>query len=94
MLKDALGKLMDTQNFKQDCKLGRIINSLDTDTADTLIQALRSEVTTMSLIRALNSEGVPIGREFLAEKRNTCFKDQDAEKTCCISKRLGAKNAK
>jgi len=94
MLKDALGKLLEIQSSKQDCKLGRIIGSLDPDTAEALMEVLKSDITTMSLVRTLNGEGISIGREFLAEKRNTCFKDPEAAKSCCISKRLGAKNGK
>lgn len=94
MLKDALGKLLETQNSKQDCKLGRIIAGLDEETAEALIQAMKSDITTMSLTRALNSEGISIGREFLGEKRNTCFKDPESAKSCCISQRLGVKNGK
>jgi hypothetical protein len=48
----------------------------------------------MSLVRTLNSEGISIGREFLGEKRNTCLKDPEAAKTCCLHNQLGAKNGK
>ena len=94
MLKDALGKLLESQNSKQECKLGRIIADLDSDTAQALVEALKSDVSTMSLIRALASEGIPIGREFLALKRNNCFKNPDTANLCCISNRLGVKNGK
>ena len=94
MLKDALGKLLETQNSRQDCKLGRIVSGLDGDTADALLQVLKSDITTMSLVRTLNSEGISIGREFLGEKRNTCLKDPEAAKTCCLRNQIGAKNGK
>lgn len=85
MLKDALGKILKTQDLNKTCKLGHLIDNLDKDTAKTFIDVLKSEASTMSLVRLLKSEGLPIGREFLAEKRNTCFKDAQAMNRCCMN---------
>lgn len=87
MLKDALSSLITNQSKQQQCKLGKLICSLDDEESELLIGALKSEVSTMSLIRTLKSEGINLSREYLGEKRN-CFKNSEDSKTCCIAERL------
>jgi hypothetical protein len=36
----------------------------------------------MGLVRALKDDGIPISREYLGEKRNTCFKG--GSPNCCL----------
>jgi hypothetical protein len=87
MLKDALNSLKATQGKQQLCKLGRLVTDLEDDESQLLIDILRSDVSTMNLVRTLKSEGISLSREFLGEKRN-CFKDDDEARTCCIAERL------
>jgi|Laugrefa1bdmlbdn_1035148.scaffolds.fasta_scaffold00788_8 hypothetical protein len=87
MLKDALNSLKATQGKQQLCKLGRLVIDLEDDESQLLIDILRSDVSTMNLVRTLKSEGISLSREFLGEKRN-CFKDDDEARTCCIAERL------
>lgn len=83
MLKDSLQKLIDNPGRERDCKLGNIINSLDKDTATILVDALKSDASTMGIVRALKDEGLPVSREYLGEKRNTCFKA--GSPSCCLT---------
>lgn len=87
MLKDALNSLKATQGKQQLCKLGRLVIDLEDEESQLLIDILRSDVSTMNLVRTLKSEGISLSREFLGEKRN-CFKDDDEARTCCIAERL------
>lgn len=87
MLKDALNSLKATQGKQQLCKLGRLVLDLEEEESQLLIDILRSDVSTMNLVRTLKSEGISLSREFLGEKRN-CFKDDDEARTCCIAERL------
>lgn len=87
MLKDALNSLKATQGKQQLCKLGRLVLDLEDEESQLLIDILRSDVSTMNLVRTLKSEGISLSREFLGEKRN-CFKDDDEARTCCIAERL------
>lgn len=80
MLKDNLLKIATEQSTKT-CKLGNIYKSLDKETKNALVEALRSEATTMDICRALNADGIRIGREFLGSKR-VCFKT--GAPTCCL----------
>lgn len=86
MLKDALSGLIKNQGNRRKCKLGELIESVDQETAETLIEVLASDISTMSLTRTLASEGISLSREFLGEKRN-CFKDPEAAKNCCLSEK-------
>ena len=87
MLKDALNSLKATQGKQQLCKLGRLVIDLEDEESQLFIDILRSDVSTMNLVRTLKSEGISLSREFLGEKRN-CFKDDDEARTCCIAERL------
>lgn len=87
MLKDALNSLKATQGKQQLCKLGRLVIDLEDEESQLLVDILRSDVSTMNLVRTLKSEGISLSREFLGEKRN-CFKDDDEARTCCIAERL------
>lgn len=87
MLKDALNSLKATQGKQQLCKLGKLVLDLDDEESQLLVDILRSDVSTMNLVRTLKSEGISLSREFLGEKRN-CFKDDDEARTCCIAERL------
>lgn len=83
MLRDSLQKLIDNPGRERDCKLGNIINSLDKETAVMLVEALKSDASTMGIVRALKDEGLPVSREYLGEKRNTCFKG--GSQNCCLA---------
>jgi hypothetical protein len=84
MLRDSLQKLMNNPHGSgRECKIGNIINSLDKETAKILIDALKSDASTMGLVRALKDEGLPVSREYLGEKRNECFKGEGNSK-CCL----------
>jgi hypothetical protein len=83
MLKDSLSNLLNNQNASKECKFGKLLKSLDKETASILIDAMSSDASTMDLVRTLRSEGHPFSREFLGLKRN-CFKDIDSAKSCCV----------
>ena len=87
MLKDTLADIAKGGTSRL-CKLGEIYTSMDGETQSAFSLALRSEATTMDICRALKSEGISVGREFLATKR-CCFKDNDP--MCCINIKDGAK---
>lgn len=89
MLKDSLQKLIDSHGRERDCKLGNIIKSLDDETAVMLVEALKSEASTMGLVRALKDEGIHLSREYLGEKRNTCFKA--GSPSCCLAAGIESK---
>jgi hypothetical protein len=89
MLRDSLQKLIDSPGRERDCKLGNIIKSLDGETAAILVEALKSDASTMGLVRALKDEGIPVSREYLGEKRNTCFKAGGAG--CCLAQNAESK---
>lgn len=84
MLKDSLTNLLSSQSEIKECKFGKLLKSLDQETAALLIGAMGSEASTMDLVRTLRSEGHPFSREYLGVKRN-CFKDIDSAKSCCVS---------
>jgi len=84
MLKDSLTNLLSSQNSAKECKFGKLIKSLDKETAALLVNAMGSEASTMDLVRTLRSEGHSFSREFLGLKRD-CFKDIESAKSCCIS---------
>lgn len=93
MLKDALNDLVAKSNpgCRPDCKLGRIIFEQDEKTQAILIQTLSEDsVSTIDLVRLLKSEGFPVSREFLGEKRNYCFKPETTPNNCCIADKLEA----
>ena len=88
MLKDALQQLLkDPEGKAKECKLGKIIASQDSDTAELLIEALAGEASTMGLVRTLGAEGINLSREYLGEKRATCFKNPESAKNCCLANR-------
>lgn len=80
VLKDILKEVAKGSSTKL-CKLGEIYTGMDKETREALDMALKSEATTMDICRALKTEGIQIGREFLGAKRR-CFKDNDP--TCCL----------
>ena len=65
MLKDALNSLKATQGKQQLCKLGRLVIDLEDEESQLLIDILRSDVSTMNLVRTLKSEGISLSRDFL-----------------------------
>jgi hypothetical protein len=79
-LKDALQNAMLGKANKL-CKIGSIIKSLDTETADALITAMASDATTVSISRALAAHGSSVGRDVVGAKRD-CFKNCLSQ--CCI----------
>jgi hypothetical protein len=87
MLKDSLKQLIQDPDGKaRECKLGKIIKSQDSETAEVIVEALLSSASTMGIVRALGAEGINLSREYLGEKRATCFKDPDAAAKCCLNK--------
>lgn len=85
MLKDALQQLLkDPEGKSRECKLGKIIASQDEETAVLLVEALAGEASTMGLVRTLGAEGINLSREYLGEKRATCFKNPESAKNCCL----------
>lgn len=89
MLKDSLQKLIESPTRERDCKIGNIIKSLDDETAILLVEALKSDASTMAIVRAMKDEGVPVSREYLGEKRNTCFKA--GSPNCCLASGVESK---
>jgi len=92
MLKDSLTNLLGSQNLTKECKFGKLLKSLDKETAALLISAMSSESSTMDIMRALRSEGHPFSREYLGQKRN-CFKDIESAKSCCVIEIMKTLNA-
>lgn len=80
MLKDVLKSMASGGSVKL-CKIGDIYQSMDKETQEAFIMAMKSDATTMDICRALKSEGISVGREFLGAKRQ-CFKLNDP--TCCL----------
>lgn len=87
MLKDVL-KNMAQGNSVKLCKIGEIYTSMDKETQEAFTLAMKSDATTMDICRALKSEGIQVGREFLGAKRR-CFKIGDP--SCCITMTDGGK---
>lgn len=86
MLKDVLKQIVDNpEGQSRDCKLGKIISSQDEETAELLIKALAGPASTMSLVRALSADGIKLSREYLGEKRSSCFKNPDSIDKCCLN---------
>lgn len=89
MLKDVLMDMANGGTVKL-CKIGEIYSSMDDETRSAFVLAMKSDATTMDICRALKSDGISVGREFLGTKRR-CFKNDDP--TCCLnnSKDAGSK---
>lgn len=87
MLKDSLSNLLDSTNKSKECKMGKLIKSLDKETATVFKEAMSGDTSTMDLMKALRSEGHSFCREFLANKRN-CFKDINSLNSCCVSETI------
>ena len=80
MLKDVLKGMASGGSVKL-CKIGDIYQSMDKETQEAFVMAMRSDATTMDICRALKADGISVGREFLGSKRR-CFKTNDP--TCCL----------
>jgi hypothetical protein len=92
MLKDTLKELIaKPDNTFDNCKLGSIINSQDKETQKVLVDALSGDISTMSLIRALNAEGIKLSREYLGTKRAGCFKNENGSNSCCMNNKPESK---
>ena len=86
MLRDSLKQLIqDPEGRSRECKLGKIIQSQDAETSEIMIEALLSNASTMGIVRALGAEGINLSREYLGEKRATCFKNPEAAEKCCLN---------
>jgi len=83
VLKDELLGLSKGQ--KRLCKIGVIIESLDDETAEALAVVMTSDASTMSIAKALASNGKSIGRDVLAVKRE-CFKNPNEQ--CCSHEKI------
>lgn len=84
MLRDALTDLMKNSSSDK-CKLGKVISDLDSETAEILRAALRSDLATTVLCRTLNNEGIKISREFLGQQRRQCFLSPEGAHRCCMN---------
>jgi len=80
MLKDALSNLIEKAESgrPKECKICKIVNEQDAETAELIVKTFQSNASTMSIVRALNSEGINLSREYLGEKRKVCFKDPNS----------------
>ncbi len=85
MLKDVLKEMASGGSIKL-CKIGDIYQSMDKETQEAFVMAMRSDATTMDICRAMKAEGISVGREFLGAKRQ-CFKTNDP--TCCLHSKDG-----
>lgn len=93
VLRETLQQLLsDPSGRLKQCKLGTIINSQDSETKAIFIEALKSDASTMSLVRALKEEGIFLSREYLGEKRSNCFRGDGA--SCCLISIDKAKDTK
>ena len=81
MLKDALRIAVENSNKKKVCKISEIFASFDKETQTSFIEAMASNAKTTDITRALNTNGITIGRDFVGQKRE-CFKDPSKE--CCM----------
>jgi hypothetical protein len=81
MLKDALRVAIENSNKKKECKISEIMSSLDEETKLSFVEAMASNAKTTDITRALNANGIQVGREFLGQKRE-CFKEMS--KDCCV----------
>lgn len=89
MLRDALTDLMKNSGGDK-CKLGKVISDLDSETAEILRAALRSDLATTVLCRTLNNEGIKISREFLGQQRRQCFLSPEGAQRCCMNESPGS----
>lgn len=89
MLKNVLSELLEKADSgtTKECKICRIVGSQDPDTAEIIIKTFQSNASTMSIVRALNSEGINLSREYLGEKRKVCFKNMDTSCSLFVSKK-------
>lgn len=87
MLKDALNGLIEKAESgkTRDCKLCSVIASQDKETSQIIVKALQSNASTMSIVRAMNAEGILISREYVGERRRVCFRTPDSKCEHAIS---------
>jgi hypothetical protein len=86
MLKDALKQLIE-DNENGSCRVGAILSSTDSETAELLKQVLASDIATVNVVKILQGEGFKISRETLRTKRNDCFRTENPPASCCMSKK-------
>lgn len=89
VLRETLEQLLSPKGKSKMCKLGTIITSQDSDTKTVFIEALKSNTSTIGLVRALKEEGIFISREYLGEKRMNCFRNDSP--MCCLNSQEAAK---
>lgn len=90
-LKDRLIEISGNSASSRDyCKFGQIYLSLDEETQQALVAALRSSATSVDIAKALSADGYKTRREFVGQKRQ-CFTNPEVE--CCLkNKRPEIKN--
>lgn len=82
MLKDILKQLDSESTLSSRCKVGRIYQEMEPDTAEAFKDVMCGGASTMDITRALNSEGISVRRELIGEKR-ACFRGENP--ACCMN---------
>lgn len=80
-LKDRLIDITGEAVNGSYCKFGRIYLSLDDETKEALVAAMRSSASSVEIAKALSADGHKTRREFVGQKR-PCFNDPNVE--CCL----------
>jgi hypothetical protein len=89
--KALLGKLTELTETSVDapCRIGEIHKQLDPETAQALLNALRSAASTSAIHKAIKDEGLPLSRHTLNQKRK-CFRPPTDGECLCFPNNTGA----
>jgi triphosphoribosyl-dephospho-CoA synthetase len=73
MLKDSLQALARHANESPDCRVGRLLQEFDEETAEAFVSAMASKASTRAIWSELRSDGIAIDRNILDRTRG-CFR--------------------
>jgi hypothetical protein len=82
MLKDKLLAVSDGLKNKSLCSIGKSMESMDKETLDAFIKAMRSGASSIQIMEVLKEEGIAnFSMTHLRDKRRQCFQE-DSECFC------------
>jgi hypothetical protein len=82
MLKDKLIAVSVKESNKSLCSIGQSMSSMDKETLDAFIKAMKSGASSIQIMKILKEEGIgSFGMTHLRDKRRECFKE-DSECFC------------
>lgn len=82
MLKKKLEEIKNEADLQAQCPVGRLLSTLDDETADALVSVMRSSASTRSIHRALREEKYSIERNSITMARE-CFNVNSAKHCKC-----------